>query len=343
MPAIKGVILAAGLGSRLKPLTDSTPKPLLPFCGVPIFYLAISRLLQAGITEIAANAHYLPQQIAEAAKKNPFSKNIYVSVETPEILGTGGVYGNLHKWRDRSAVLAVNGDIVSDFNLHSLCASHRSGKPWVTLGLVKGANPIGNSVWIDRSNKVAAISVAKPAGLGELSPHIFSGFQVLSDEILCEFRENTPADLISVFQNGLRTGKCIQGIYQDCFWHDLGTPSSYFLAHKEFLETDIFTPAKSRIDRFGYFSAARKMNQEVRYFPAASATENYTILGPSLFFGNVTVRANAILGPYVIAAGDIEIPAGSHIKTSIILDSSDLVYKNALERVIIHNGLITSF
>ena len=341
MPQLKGVILAAGLGSRLRPLTDTMPKPLLPFCGVPIFYLAMSRLLQAGVDEIAANAHYLPELIERAAKKNPFSLNIHISLETERILGTGGVYGNLHRWREQSALLAINGDIVSDFDLGSLNKAHLDKKAWVTLGLVKGANPGGKSVWIDTSGRVVAISVNKPGARADLSPHIFSGFQVLSDEILNVFQKDTEADLISTFQRGLTAGKLIHGVYQDCFWHDLGTPTSYFLAHKEFLDGRTVEFFESTADAFGYNYAAKKMALKLQYFRESQLWTHSTILAPSLFVGDVKVGANSTIGPYVIADGDIEIAANSKVSTCIILGAIDPVHKDSLRQAIMQNGLIT--
>lgn len=343
MAKIKGVILAAGMGTRLRPLTDSTPKPLLPFCGVPLFYLAMARLIQVGIKDLATNAHYLGEKIEWAAQHNPFSASVFVSWERDQILGSGGVYGNMHAWRSNSPLLAINGDVVSDFDLQTLIDRHQVTDSWVTLGLVKGQNPSGKSVWIDDDGMVQAISHTPPMADVQLYPHIFSGCQVLSDDFLKEFVPNTPADLITSFDRGLANGRKIMGVYQECFWHDLGTPKSYFTAHQEILNHPQQPLTTPYLDPFGYHLATTALKLPIHFLPAGTVQGGYKVKGPTLLIGDVSVGKGCTLGPDLVAQGELSIPPDSQISNCIILGPLSYPNISTLDHVIVHNSLITRF
>ena len=128
-----GLILAAGFGTRLKPYTDHIPKPLLPFCGVPIINHAVRRLLSSGISDIIINTHHLHEQIEDFIKANYIDNknnvltgntgnthmekpNIYLSYE-PQILGTGGVYSKIKDRIDGRNTVVYNSDINVSYSI----------------------------------------------------------------------------------------------------------------------------------------------------------------------------------------------------------------------------------
>lgn len=109
---LAGLVLAAGRGERLRPLTDTTPKPLLNIGGRTLLDTAIDRLAQVMPVRpdtVAVNAHWLAEQIVDAV-----GERAYVSVEQPEALGTAGAVGQLRDWLDRRDVLITNGDAWYD-------------------------------------------------------------------------------------------------------------------------------------------------------------------------------------------------------------------------------------
>jgi len=120
----QAVILAAGLGSRLRPVTVYTPKPLVPFFGRPLLDWAVGAALRAGVTRIAVNAHHLADQVADRvqllARRHP-KVEFFVSRET-ELLGTGGAVRALADagWLDRDHFWVINSDAVFDAPLTSL-------------------------------------------------------------------------------------------------------------------------------------------------------------------------------------------------------------------------------
>ena len=105
MSSLVGVVLAAGRGERLRPLTDTTPKALLPVRGKPLVDYAIERL-RPYVDAIAVNAHWLHEQLDAHLR----DRDVHVEVEQPEALGTGGALGNLRGWIDGRDVLVTNAD-----------------------------------------------------------------------------------------------------------------------------------------------------------------------------------------------------------------------------------------
>jgi NDP-sugar pyrophosphorylase family protein len=344
MAKLKGVILAAGLGTRLRPLTDETPKPLLPFCGVPIFYLAMAKLIRAGVTEIAANTHYLANKVERAARGNPFGVPVHISDESQKILGSGGVYGQLHQFRRGSSLLAVNGDVVSNFELEPLIAEFERRKPWVALGLVKGQNPIGNSIWIDESGRVVDICVQRPNTKGQISPHIFSGFQLLSDMALAEFPPNQEGDLIATFRRGLTQGKEIIGLHQDCFWHDLGTPATYFAAHMEYLKDFDERAVSQGEDALGLGFSLRALGIPFRFFSETHSDGKVHLIGPSLLCGKFELPPGSRIGPNVVMTSPVSFSCGVIFSDALIAECLEVDSTKSLSGALYykqHYSLIT--
>ena len=136
--AKKAIVLAAGLGTRLRPLTCATPKPLMPVWGEPMLARIVGRLREMGVDDIVVNCHYLHEQVeawvADLASRECGSLKIRASYE-PEILGTGGVLNPLRDWIGADDFYLVNGDIVvenvPDFASRvSRPPQTRSASPW---------------------------------------------------------------------------------------------------------------------------------------------------------------------------------------------------------------------
>lgn len=127
---MKGMIFAAGLGTRLKPLTDTLPKALVPLAGKTLLQWQVEKLREAGITDIVVNVHHFPDQIIEAVRaSNGWGTHITISDERDQLLDTGG--GLRKAWRDgllgtNEPVLACNVDILSNIDLPHLIDTYTS-------------------------------------------------------------------------------------------------------------------------------------------------------------------------------------------------------------------------
>ncbi|MCK4981069.1 MAG: NTP transferase domain-containing protein, partial [Candidatus Delongbacteria bacterium] len=146
---MQGMILAAGFGTRLAPLTNNCPKALVPLNSRPILGYIIDKFIASGITEIVINAHYLSEQIIDFVENNNFDADIKVIVEK-DILGTGGGIFNMLKYITDDDFFVYNTDVISDIDLTALMKYHKGNTPLATM--VMQDRKTFNQVIID-SNK----------------------------------------------------------------------------------------------------------------------------------------------------------------------------------------------
>jgi N-acetyl-alpha-D-muramate 1-phosphate uridylyltransferase len=134
---MKAMILAAGFGTRLKPLTDNLPKALVPFGNEPMVNYQIHKLKDYGFAEIVVNAHHFAGKITDYFNKNSFGININV-IEEEIILGTGGGILNAKKYFEKEEFfLAINVDVFTDFDFSKLIIFHKSRTPLASVAVQK--------------------------------------------------------------------------------------------------------------------------------------------------------------------------------------------------------------
>lgn len=133
---IKGMIFAAGLGTRLYPLTADKPKALVQINEVPLLAMAINKLIAAGITDIVVNVHHFSQLIIDYLKNHTFEANIFISDESSMLLDTaGGLKKAEPFFHQAEHVLLYNVDIISTIDLQKMMQFHRIKKPLATLAV----------------------------------------------------------------------------------------------------------------------------------------------------------------------------------------------------------------
>ena len=150
------MILAAGLGTRLRPLTSYLPKPLLPVDGVPLLDRAATALTAVGATRIAVNAHHRADRIEVHLADRPDSARFHLSLE-PRILGTAGaLHGARRFLAVADTIVVYNGDVLSDVDLVALLAAHHAGGGLATLALVDW--PEVNSVLLAPDGRIVDVA-----------------------------------------------------------------------------------------------------------------------------------------------------------------------------------------
>lgn len=198
---MKAMIFAAGLGTRLKPLTDTMPKALVPLAGKPLLQWQVEKLRDAGITDIIVNVHHFPDQIIEAVRANAgWGCNITISDEREALLDTGGGLRKAVKsgmWKVESEpILACNVDILSNIDIRLLVARYEQTD---VSQLVVSERATQRYLCFDEQNQLCgwtniATGEYKPSSLqggagGRLSKLAFSGLQILSPEVLARLDE----------------------------------------------------------------------------------------------------------------------------------------------------------
>jgi len=245
---VRAVVLAAGLGTRLRPLSASLPKPLFPVCGVPILGHTLAALARAGCEAAAVNLHYLGSCIRERFGDSYAGLPLVYS-EEPAILGT---LGALHPLRDflrpADLVVLVNGDSLCRWPVARMIRAHlrarrsRQGRPpLATLLLARRADPaeFGGGVGIDGDGRVVSFRAAGPAtGAAVERRLVFAGVHVLEPALLDRVGPG-PADIVrDLYEPCLAELRAAAGpkpppaspiatVVTDRIWHDLGTPRRY--------------------------------------------------------------------------------------------------------------------
>ncbi len=234
IPATTGMILAAGFGTRMRPLTDYMPKPLVPVCNIPMLENVLINLRSAGIIDVAVNSHHLSDQLADFIENSSFKDRVNLFHE-PEILGTGGGIVNARKFLSQSDFFILhNGDILTDIDLSELLKCHYSSGNKVTMALTDGPE-----------NKVAVSDKRIYDILGKLgkTPQnatllTYTGIMVISREIF-EFlpSEVCNCSIITALLELMNAYPDSVGAYipEDIYWNDLGTLPKYFQAHNDIL------------------------------------------------------------------------------------------------------------
>ena len=223
---MKAMILAAGLGTRLRPYTNDIPKPLFLIAGRPLLDYAIQSLIRAGCEAIIINTHHRPEQIDAFVAAQNYHIPVFTRFE-PEILGTGGAIKNVADFWDGRPFLVVNGDVLSSIDLKKVYQFHHRHNYPATLALYD--DPEINTVSVDPDGFIIdfgdASGVFVPRAEKKLT---FTGIQVLDSEILDFLPANRYSNSIDAFKKMMAAGRRLKGfISQNEYWNDIGTPARF--------------------------------------------------------------------------------------------------------------------
>jgi mannose-1-phosphate guanylyltransferase len=234
-PRVRALVLAAGYGTRLAPLTDALPKPLLPVRGRTLVELTLERLARAGCEAAAVNLHHLGGAIRDRLGASYHGLPLTYS-EEPEILGTLGALAPLADFfAGCDAVVVVNGDSLCRWPIARLLRRHRARGAAATLLFAAGAPPAlyGGGVAIDREGRVVSFRQGSPEG-GAAAPaggpgprlrrRVFAGAHVLSPELLARAPERFSHVVYDLWEPLLGEGARLMAVTTRRPWYDLGTP-----------------------------------------------------------------------------------------------------------------------
>ncbi len=227
---MKAAVLAAGLGTRLRPLTYTLPKALFPVLNLPVLGLILDRLITAGFTRVAVNTHHLAPLVHRFLEDRRFCGiDLRISHE-PELLGTGGGLRELGKLLERGPFLAVNSDVLTDLDFREIFQGHRQGA--LTTLVVHDCPPY-NNVWVE-GHRVVAIGGDSPGGGAR--PLAYTGVQVVSAGMLDYLPKTGGCDLVAAWRQALTAGEPLAALaLEGHFWQDLGTREGYLSAHRRLL------------------------------------------------------------------------------------------------------------
>lgn len=259
---LQGMILAAGYGTRLAPLTDHIPKPLLPLGHATLLDRIIESMDLAGVGKIAVNTHHQGDQIAEHLAARPDASRFTVFPEK-EILGTGGALDGARDFlAQEEFFLLHNGDVLSDLDLGSLVRAHQKGKPLATLALADW--PAVNSVIMadDDGETGSLLSIADmPQGIPQDAglSLTYTGIGVFSRELLAGIGPGFSSMITPLVVAMAHRPGCVQGFAPATMqWDDLGTLSRWLAAWDKHTQPQEPSPAKLQVKRLTGHGSDRK-------------------------------------------------------------------------------------
>jgi len=311
---VRGAVLCAGLGTRLRPATAATPKPGVPFMGRPISMHSVAALSRAGVRDFGCNLHYLPGRMRQALGAiEDAGFELTTTHEEDVILGTGGGVRELWKELGTHRTLVVcHGDVVLGTELGEIIAAHRASDAPVTLVLkLRDGTTSLRGVFTDATGRISRILDAERPGLvPPLSEHAFTGIQILEPEVFERFPSTGNFNLVKdTYASMLEEGVPIAGHLTTAFYADLGTYERYLLAQKAVFDKPERLPGLDWPDEVapGIYVDRR-----------ASVEAGAVLEGPVRIEGECVVRAGARLGPYVTCSGALEIAPGAVIENAAV-------------------------
>jgi mannose-1-phosphate guanylyltransferase len=224
---MKAMILAAGFGTRLRPLSEMKPKALMPVANKPVLARNIEYLISHGITEIIVNAHHHSNQLVDYLKNgSSFGISVEVKVEF-EILGTGGGIRNTEGFWDKEPFLVINSDILTDIDLAAVYQVHQTSGALVTL-VLHDCEPF-NQVQVD--DQWYIMDIAKGNTPGRFA---FTGIHVINPEILSHIPQGIFSDIIECYRELICQRKPVRAcLVTGHYWRDIGSIQSYLEANRE--------------------------------------------------------------------------------------------------------------
>jgi mannose-1-phosphate guanylyltransferase/phosphomannomutase len=244
------MILAAGYGERLWPLTADRTKPALPVLGKPLVGYVAEYLAAYGITDVIANLHHWPSSVRQALGDGS-SFGVHLEyVHEPVILGTSGALDNAKEFFDSTTFVLINGKIITDIDLHAALETHRRTEALATLVLKKNVARELFSIVETRAGFVTRFGGMPEFGQKD-EPLMFTGIQILEPRIF----EYIPPGVFShtttdVYPKAIARGERIAAHVGDGMWHELSTLRRYLDISLALLKTqgrDVYQGARTTI------------------------------------------------------------------------------------------------
>ena len=294
----RAFVLAAGLGTRLRPLTETWPKPAVPLLGSPLLRRTFAVLSRAGVDRVALNTHHLPEVMERVAGEEGARRGLAVTtVHEPFIQGTGGGLRGLQRaLPGDDVVIAWNGDILFAPDLAPLLAEHQASGAAATMVLLP--IPPGRSYGVVEGDADGLVRRIGRPGAGPLpgcTAWHFSGVHFLSPRVFEAMTPEGPEDINHDVYPRLFGQRGVRGVVVDAPWSDLGSPATYLETQSDLLLGRVADPLGPESPLAGRGATGPLVETGARVHPTAS------------------------VAPDVFVAAGVEVPAGAHVRGTALL------------------------
>jgi len=306
---MKAFLLAAGFGTRLRPLSEKIPKPLWPFFEVPIAVHAMRSLAAAGVDEVVVNLHHLADRLRSGLEPLlPEGISVRWSFEE-KILGSGGALVPWKKFLENGPFFLINSDTYRVENLLPMKELHAKNNCLATL-LLRRSDSSKAPIEIDESGRIVRFLASRAPGAGTGLPCEFTGVHILEPEVLQNLPSGKFCINADVHAPLVSRGASLYGHVPDGnpYWSDLGTPERYIQAHMDLLAAGKLPEA----------SPGRLFSQDF-VLPGGGR-----IIAPAYIGQGVVVENSASVGPNAVVGSGSRIRKGCVLKNSVVWANCDL-------------------
>ncbi|HZI67723.1 MAG TPA: NDP-sugar synthase [Thermoanaerobaculia bacterium] len=293
---MKALLLAAGLGTRFRPVTEEIPKSLFPFLNVPLALGHLSRLANAGVSEVGINLHHLGSAIEQRLSDLPAGLPRVRFFHEPQILGTAGALRNASEWLAGDDFVVVNADSAINADFGALLSRHRETGRAVTLLVTENEAPARFTPLASEGDRIVSF------GTKSSWPLAYTGVSAFSPRVLPRIPEGERSLVTDLWKPLLDSGEEIGWLLHDQPFWDLGTPRDFLRATRQ-----VLTRAESFPPERGKFDLASRI---------LSLSPSRGFDGVSSVIGRATVGRGAHLIESVVWEG-VEVGAGAELKGCI--------------------------
>ena len=311
---MKAMILAAGFGTRLKPLTDNLPKPMFPVLNRPLLEHTLNFLSSQGVHDIIVNVHHLPNKIIDYfGDGSEFGVHLKFSHEE-EILGTAGGLKKAQSFLEKETFLVLNSDVLANIDLQNVLSFHKEKEACLTLVVRQDTHPekfkpieLADD---GRITRFVDASIKNPPA--KTQRVMFTGIQIMEPEIFSRIPpEKFFGTAEDVFPNMVEDELPIYGYTHDKYWIDMGTRETYVQAQADALD------GKSTLK------------------PSSSRTPEGPLVIPPVHIGkDCEISNDAQVGPYTVLGNGCRVRSGAVVENSILWESvtigSDATVQNSI-------------
>lgn len=346
--------MAGGFGTRLRPLTNNLPKPMVPMANRPIIDYIIDLLKKHSITDLTALLYFQPEVMtAHLGDGSRFGVNMDCITATVDLGTAGAVAWAMRRWKGRETTLVISGDVLTDLDITKAVEFHKKKKSIATLVLTRVENPLPFGIVItDKRGKITRF-LEKP-GWGEVfSDTINTGIYILEREVLDFMPEGKEMDFgRELYPLLLEKKKRMYGFVAEGYWKDVGTLEEYRQANMDILQgrvkvnlpgekagdANVWVEKGSRIDFTSkleggvVIGSGCKIESDTRIVnsiigPDAHIEEDAVIID-SILWDNVRIARGAKLQEDIIGKNTV-VAEGAHLAENVIVSDDCRIGRNA--------------
>jgi len=332
---MKAVVMAGGFGTRIQPLTHSTPKPMLPIINKPMMEHTMCALRDLGISEFIVLLYFKPDII-----KNHFKDGSQLGISITYVLpdddyGTAGAVRLAKEYIGDENFIIISGDLVTDFNFQEIFDFHKAKNSKLSIGLTSVENPLQFGVVIANDEGKIERFLEKPSWGEVFSDTINTGIYIIEPEILDYIPECVNYDFgKDLFPLLMKEGIELMGYNLEGYWRDVGNPQSYREVYDDILKGRVglkFEGIQTKFpDGVVYSTEPLKLEANVEII-------GKVIIGKNVSIGNGTVLNNVVMGDNVSIGTDCKIRntvfwENVTVEKNVKLDSGVICKENIIEK-----------